>query len=247
MLQELRRNHRSQPLSLVQKQEQKVLSRGVQFCWCPPGQFKMGSPVNEPDHRSDEAQVEVALSRGFWMGKYEVTQGEWKRIVGAFPLQQPDNEGDDFPVVWVNFPEAEYFCQMLAARAHASSQLPQNWEIRLPTEAQWEYACRAGTTAATSYGDTLNSTQANFNGQEPYNGGEPGPLLNRAAPVGSYPANAWGLHDMHGNVFEWCRDWYHMRLPGGTDPDLSPLQGGPNRDRTFSRVRRGEIGRASRR
>ena len=100
-----------------------------------------------------------------------------------------------------------------------SGDLPRDWEFRLPTEAQWEYACRAGTTTATSFGDKLSSKQANFKGK-PYNGAEEGPSLERAARVGSYPANAWGLHDMHGNVFEWCRDWYHAKLPGGDDPDL---------------------------
>jgi hypothetical protein len=102
---------------------------------------------------------------------------------------------------------------------------------RAGPSAQWEYACRAGTTTASAFGDTLGRTQANFQGT-PYNGGADGPSLNRATKVGSYPANAWGLHDMHGNVYEWCRDWYHPRLSGGTDPDLS--------DKTAtSRVRRG--------
>ena len=110
----------------------------------------------------------------------------------------------------------------------------------MPTEAQWEYACRAGTTTATSFGDSLSSKQANFKGK-PYNGGEPGPSLGRAAPVGSYPPNAWGLHDMHGNTFEWCRDWYHSRLPGGIDPDLRDARDTAQRSEhgDISRVRRG--------
>jgi formylglycine-generating enzyme required for sulfatase activity len=120
------------------------------------------------------------------------------------------------------------------------SELPNHWEFRLPTEAQWEYACRAGTTSATSFGNSLSSRQANFQGK-PYNGGEPGPSLGRTAPVGSYPANPWGLHDMHGNVFEWCRDWYRFSLPGGTDPDLHDLPWKATRSEsgTISRVRRG--------
>ena len=105
---------------------------------------------------------------------------------------------------------------------------------------QWEYACRAGTTTATAFGDKLSSKQANFKGK-PYNGAEPGLSLNRAARVGSYPANAWGLHDMHGNTFEWCRDWYHATLPGGVDPDLYAAKSTAQRNRTgdMSRVRRG--------
>src|SRR5262249_34028222 len=101
---------------------------------------------------------------------------------------------------------------------------------RLPTEAQWEYACRAGTKTATAFGDTLSTKQANFDGNYPYNGAEKGPILARkqpsggvtgyTQPVGSYPPNAWGLHDMHGNVWEWCRDWYGRPVPRGTDPEV---------------------------
>jgi formylglycine-generating enzyme required for sulfatase activity len=213
--------------------------RGVKLCWCPAGRFRMGSPPDEPERRLDEAQVEVTLSRGFWMGKYEVTQGQWKRVVGKLPgeLTAAGGEGDDFPVGNVNYPEAEAFCRKLTELGRQSGDLPPSYSFRLPTEAQWEYACRAGTTTATAFGDKLSSKQANFQG-EPYNGAENGPSLNRATKVGSYPANAWGLHDMHGNVYEWCRDWYHHKLPGGTDPDLS-VRGQTNRDGTFSRVRRG--------
>ncbi len=199
----------------------------------------MGSPPNEAERRPDETQVEVTLTTGFWAGKYEVTQGEWKRVVGEFPGKQPAGEGDDFPVVEVNFDEAEKFCRKLTEKAHATGDLPKEWEFRIPTEAQWEYACRAGTATATSFGDKLSNKQANLLGEKPYNGAEAGPSLHRATPVGSYPANAWGLHDMHGNVFEWCRDWYHQKLPGGDDPDLSAIKGSANRDGTFSRARRG--------
>jgi sulfatase modifying factor 1 len=189
----------------------------IDLCWCPAGRFVMGSPRSEPDRRPGEDQVEVTLTRGFWMAKYETTQGLWKRVAGALPgpLTKELPAGDDLPVGNVNFAEAEDICRRLTERGHTSAELPTDWEFRLPTEAQWEYACRAGTRTATSFGDSLSSQQANFKGQ-PYNGGQPGPSLNRAAPVGSYPANPWGLHDMHGNTFEWCRDWYHARLPGGT-------------------------------
>ena len=194
---------------------------GIKFCWCPPGRFTMGSPPGEPERRPGENQVEVTLTKGFWMGKYEATQGQWQRVIGELPgeLTVELPAGDDFPVGNVNFAETEAFCKKLTETAHKSGHLPKDWEFRLPTEAQWEYACRAGTTTATSFGDKLSSKQANFKGQ-PYNGAEEGPSLNRAATVGSYPANEWGLHDMHGNIYEWCRDWYHARLPGGVDPDL---------------------------
>jgi formylglycine-generating enzyme required for sulfatase activity len=194
---------------------------GVRLCWCPPGRFLMGSPPGEPERRPGEEQVEVRLTKGFWMAKYEVTQGDWKRVIGRLPgpLTAELPEGDSFPVGNVSFPEAEIFCHKLTELSRQAGELTKDWEFRLPTEAQWEYACRAGTTTATSFGDQLSSKQANFRGK-PYNGADPGPSLGRAAKVGSYPGNPWGLHDMHGNTFEWCRDWYHSKLPGGVDPDL---------------------------
>jgi formylglycine-generating enzyme required for sulfatase activity len=210
-----------------------MMVSGVRLCWCPPGKFIMGSPRNEPERRPDENQVEVTLTRGFWMSKFETTQKQWKSVMGNLPgpLTAELPEGDDLPVGNVNFAEAEAFCQKLTELIHRSGELPGNWVFRLPTEAQWEYACRAGTTTATAFGDKLSSRQANFKGKA-YNGAESGPSPGRAAKVGSYPANAWGLHDMHGNIFEWCRDWYHTELPGGVDPDLYLA-------RASSRVRRG--------
>jgi hypothetical protein len=183
----------------------------IKLCWCPPGRFVMGSPRDEPERRPGEDQVEVTLTRGFWMAKYETTQGQWKRVMGNLPgeLTAELPAGDAFPVGNVNFAEAEGFCQELSELGRQSGVLPRDWEFRLPTEAQWEYACRAGTTTATAFGDKLDSTQANFQGKS-YNGANQGPSLGRAARVGSYRANGWGLHDMHGNTFEWCRDWYRL-------------------------------------
>lgn len=215
---------------------------GLPLCWCPPGRFVMGSPPGEPERRAGEDQVAVTLTRGFWMAKWETTQGQWTRVLGKLPgpVTAELPAGDDLPVGNVNFAETEAFCRALTERARRSDGLPAHWEFRLPTEAQWEYACRAGTTTATAFGDALGSTQANFKGQ-PYNGGASGPAPGRAARVGSYPANPWGLHDMHGNTFEWCRDWFHLRLPGGTDPDLYAARDTAtvNRDGSVSRARRG--------
>jgi formylglycine-generating enzyme required for sulfatase activity len=213
---------------------------GIRLCWCPSGRFVMGSPSREPERRPGEDQVQVTLTKGFWMSKYEVTQGQWKRIVGEFSGELTAGTGDDFPVYSVNFAEAERFCRELTEKSRAAGDLPSGWEFRLPTEAQWEYACRAGTTTATSFGESLSSNQANFQGK-PYNGAAEGPSLKRAAKVGSYRPNPWGLHDMHGNVFEWCRDWYHARLPGGVDPDLHSAKATAllNRTGNMSRVRRG--------
>lgn len=209
----------------------------IPLCWCPPGRFLMGSPVHEPGHRANEAQVEVTLTKGFWMGKYEVSQRHWGKIAGDLPGIVNADVGDDFPVYSVSFPEAEKFCRQLTALAHKSSELPADWEFRLPTEAQWEYACRAGSTTAFSYGMILNEKIARFG--MPYNGTPTGVPGSASSQVGSHAANSWGLHDMHGNEWEWCRDWYHAQLPGGVDPDLFHDKGTPNGDGTFSRVRRG--------
>jgi formylglycine-generating enzyme required for sulfatase activity len=222
----------------VKAGEERELEQ-TRLCWCPPGRFLMGSPHNEPGRRADEEQVEVTISRGFWTSKSEVTQGDWKRVIGNFPDRLPSpefGEGDNVSVYWINFTEAEAYCAELSRRAHRSGALPAGWEFTLPTEAQWEYACRAGTVSATSFGASMGRHQANFAGESTDRAVRP---VGSARPVGSYPANPWGIHDMHGNVWEWCRDYYHSRLPGGTDPDLSGLKGMPNRDGTYSRVRRG--------
>jgi sulfatase modifying factor 1 len=214
---------------------------GVRVRWCPQGRFVMGSPPSEPDRRGDEAQVEVTFTRGFWMGQFEITQGQWRRVMGrptARPLSAEYGLGDDVPVYWVSFLDAEAFCAALTASTRLRGEVHGSWEFRVPTEAQWEYAARAGTTTATAFGDAFGPGQANFNGVL-IGGGAAGPAPGRAVAAGSYPANAWGLHDMHGNVFEWCRDYYHDRLPGGADPDLRDVKGTPNRDGTYSRVRRG--------
>ena len=147
--------------------EDRVLD-GIRLCWCPPGRFVMGSPPTERGHRPDEAQVDVVLTKGFWTAKHEVTQGQWRRVIGAFPDRLPSaefGEGDEFPAYWINFDEAETFCSALTRHLQGSDALPAGWEFRLPTEAQWEYACRAGTVKATSFGDALGLHQANFGGE----------------------------------------------------------------------------------
>jgi sulfatase modifying factor 1 len=212
---------------------------GIRMCWCPAGRFTMGSPPSEAGRRSSEAQVQVTLSQGFWAGKYEVTQVQWRRVMKSFPDRQPSEQfgiGDDAPAYWISFEEAEAFAAEATRRARKANALPAGWQVTLPTEAQWEYACRAGTTTATSFGEVLGLQHANFSLNAADRGAD---AVGAATRVGSYPANAWGLHDMHGNVWEWCRDWYHAQLPGGTDPDLSTERGVMNRDGTYSRVRRG--------
>ena len=212
---------------------------GIRLCWCPAGSFEMGSPLTEPDRRPDEGPVVVRLTRGFFAGKFEVTQGQWRRVMGDFPGRLPGERfglGDDVPAYWITFDDAERFALEATRRAHSSGSLPAAWRFSLPTEAQWEYACRAGTTSPWAIGDVLTPRLANFSETPPVRAAD---AVGGAARVGQYPANAWGLHDMHGNVWEWCRDWYHAALTGGSDPDRSSVPGTPNRDGSHSRVRRG--------
>ncbi len=213
---------------------------GIALCWCPAGSFTIGSPRTEPERRPDEYRGTSSFLTGFWIGKYEVTQAEWRRVMRGMPAEMTAGAGDSHPIYSMNFAEAELFCSKLTELAHKSGELPPSWQFRLPTEAEWEYACRARTTTATAFGDSLSSKQANFQGK-PYNGAEQGPSLKRTAPVGSYPANAWGIHDMHGNVFECCRDWYVRFPPRGEDVDLHSAQRSATRSEhgDISRVRRG--------
>src|SRR5262249_36266080 len=159
-----------------------------------------------------------------------------RRVVGAAPEPFNVGEGDDFPMYRVNYAEAEDFCRRLTALAHAAGELPADWEFRLPTEAQWEYAARAGTTTPSYLGEAWSSASANLLG-EPYNGAAPGPALDVTVPVGRYAPNPWGLYDTCGNVNEWCRDWVHEQLPGGVDPDLYEQLGEANGDGTYPRAR----------
>lgn len=148
---------------------------GIEFCWCPSGSYVMGSPPEEVERRPGEDQVHATLPRGFWMAKYEATQGQWLRVFEELPgpLTAELPAGGHYPVGKVNFAEAEAYCHLLTVRARQSGVLPSEWESRLPTEALWEYACRAGTRTATAFGDRLSSKQANFKGR-PYNGAEAG-------------------------------------------------------------------------
>ncbi len=187
------------------------------FCWCPPGKFRMGSPPDEPNRYDDEDQVEVTLSHGFWLGKYPVTQQEYEQIMGNNPSKfSASGRGKDkvagidtsrFPVESVSWEDAMEFFRKLTEQERGAGRLAEGWKYTLPTEAQWEYACRAGTTTAYWFGSSINAKQANFEGK-----------VGRPTPVGSYPSNGWGLYDTHGNVLEWCLDKYAGQLSGGMDP-----------------------------
>jgi serine/threonine protein kinase len=176
----------------------------IAFRWCPPGRFMMGSPKSEVGNSIDEIQVEVMLPRGFWIQETEVTQLEWVTLMGSLPGHEMNKgKGDRYPIYYVSLDDATKFCRKLTDHERNARGLASGCEFRLPTEEQWEYACRAGTTTATAFGDRLSSGQANFNGDWPHNGAPKGPNFQMAVKVGSYRPNPWGIYDMHGNVKEF--------------------------------------------
>ena len=178
-----------------------VVIAGVptRFRYCPPGTFTMGSPEDEEGRYADETQHEVTLTRGFWLAETPTTQELWKAVMESNPR---GFEGDNLPVETVSWYDCRDFIERIQEDA------PKGLKFSLPTEAQWEYACRAGTTTPFSFGSTLNGDKANCRGNYPYGTNKKGQYLEKTSPVGSYPPNAWGLYDMHGNVWEWCSDWY---------------------------------------
>jgi formylglycine-generating enzyme required for sulfatase activity len=181
-----------------------------------PGTFLMGSPKNEPVHFDNETQHSVRITRPYWLGKFPVTQAQWQAVMGSNPSHF---KGAQRPVEQVSWEEAqEIFCEKLTNQERAAGRLLLGYRYTLPTEAQWEYACRAGTTTPFNTGRNLTTDQANYNGNYPYNGNPKGKYRETTTDVGSFPANAWGFCDMHGNVWEWCRDWYKTSPAGGDDP-----------------------------
>jgi uncharacterized protein (TIGR02996 family) len=170
---------------------------GMKFAWIPPGVFLMGSPDTEPERGGNETQHRVRLTKGLWLGVHPVTQAQWRAVLTAKPSHF---EGDDLPVENVSWDDCQEFCTALGQR--------DGKRYALPTEAEWEYASRTGTTTPFHFGAVLDGTQANCNGSSPYGTQEKGPYLARTTTVGSYRSNAFGLQAMHGNVWEWCHDGY---------------------------------------
>ena len=173
-----------------------VTVNGVEFAfrWCPPGTFMMGSSIWERDRHTDETQHQVTLTKGFWMMETEVTQKQWNAIMGTNPSEF---KGDNLPVEQVSWDDCQEFC-----RKCAQLGLP----VQLPTEAQWEYACRAGSTGA-------------------YSGDQGWYDTSKTHPVGTKMPNAWGLYDMYGNVWEWCADWYYVYPSESVTDPAGPMNG----------------------
>ncbi len=189
-------------------------SVGMKLTLIPPGQFVMGSPQDEEWHRPDEILHRVTLTKAFYIGATEVTQGQWKALMGENPSFFTD---DAFPVETVTWEQAAEFCRKLSEK--------ERGKYRLATEAEWEYACRAGTTTPFHTGNTISPGQANYDGNRTYAGGKKGVFRESTIKCGSLPPNAWGLHEMHGNVWEWCADWYGEYPNGETRDPTGPRTG----------------------
>ena len=197
-------------------------SIGMKLAYIPAGKFMMGSPASEKERRDDELQHEVQISKPFYMGVYAVTQEEYEKVMETNPSYFRYNpKGKDkqlitrrSPVESVSWNEAKEFCRKLSTKDGKT--------YRLPSEAEWEYACRAGTTTPFFFGQTISTDQANYNGNYAYGNGQKGVYRDRTTEVGSFPPNAFGLYDMHGNVWQWCEDRYDANYYQNS-PKVDPL------------------------
>jgi formylglycine-generating enzyme required for sulfatase activity len=215
----------------------------MKLVWCPPGFVKMESveriteaaaqsednpndddevdPQEEPEPRltTKVIPVKVIISRGFWLGKFEVTQREWKTVMETEPWkeQRRAKEGNDMAATYICWLDAMAFCRKLTTRERKAGRLADEWEYTLPTEAQWERACRARTGTQFHFGDDASKlVEFAWCRENAWDAGE-----MYAHRVGQKKPNAWGLFDMHGNANEWCRDYFADALPGGRDPEVT--------------------------
>jgi formylglycine-generating enzyme required for sulfatase activity/serine/threonine protein kinase len=189
-------------------------SLGMELALIPPGSFQMGSPESEPERCSDEGPVSVTLTRPYWLGRTEVTRKQWKGVMGTEPWGSQSGT-EDHPATKISWDDGVEFCRRLTERDGGA------WTYRLPTEAEWEWACRGGTLKAYWFGNKANGSEANCDGNHPYGTSQQGPYKEGTTAVGNYGANQFGLWDMHGNVSEWCADLHQGRLTGGENPEVT--------------------------
>jgi formylglycine-generating enzyme required for sulfatase activity len=232
-------------------------SIGMQLVRIPRGTFLMGSPAGEIGHSKDEEQHTVEITRDFYLAVHEVTQAQYRQVMGKNPSwfsaagggkdRVKDMDTDDFPVENVSYEDAVEFCKKLSA---LPSEKRAGRKYRLPTEAEWEYACRGGAASSEfHFGSSLSSKQANFNGNYPYGGAAKDDNLGRPCKVSQYPKNGFGLFDMHGNVWEWCADWYDADYYGKSprhDPQ-GPSEGSERVNRGGGWNNYGQVCRSARR
>ena len=198
---------------------------GIRIVWVPAGEFQMGSPPPEQGRLPNEGpRTSVTLSQGFWSGVFEATQAQYEYIMGENPSTYV---GSKRPVESLSWNQAETFCQRLTAVERQAGRLPEGYVYRLPTEAEWAYAGRAGTETPFHFGDRADALKGNFLGVYPreFEDGVRQGESYGTKPVGKYGRNAFGLYDVHGNVREWTKDAYAARLPGGRLTDPSPRDG----------------------
>ena len=190
-----------------------VEAPSLTMLWIPPGRFWMGSPEDEPERRSNEGPQHLVQLQGFFLTQTPITQAQWRQVAQWRPTNGEDAwnqklnpnpshfKGDQRPVESVSWEDAMEFCRRLSQRTGRN--------YTLPSEAQWEYACRAGTATPFHFGATISTKLANYNGKDEYGDGAKGDVRQQTTDVASFPANPWGLHDMYGNVWEWCADHWH--------------------------------------
>ena len=229
----------------------EVEAKGVPFVlrWIPPGEFLMGSPPDEPERRENEGpQHRVRFAQGFWLAETACTQALWQAVMGENPSEF---KGEENPVESVSWDAAKQFIEKI-------NRLHPGLELRLPSEAEWEYACRAGTITPFWFGSELTTDKANYDGNYPYANGPKGEYREKTVPARHFQPNPWGLYQMHGNVWEWCEDAWHDSYEGapadgqpwltGGDQEQAVLRGGSwfNDGRSLRSACRGRARRGSR-
>ena len=216
--------------------------------WIPPGRFWMGSPAEEPERSEAEGPQHLVQLQGFFMSQTPITQAQWRAVAMGKPAKSgqvrptkldPDPsrfKGDQRPVEQVSWHDAMEFCRRLSQRTAR--------HYTLPSEAQWEYACRAGTTTPFHFGETISAELANYDARKVYGDSEKGEYRQQTTEVASFPANPWGLHDMHGNVWEWCLDHWHDSYAGAPEDGSAWLNEDANKsqDQNWRLLRGGSWG-----
>ena len=193
----------------------KINQSNTKMRWMKPGEFVMGSPDDELHRYEHETNHEVSLTKGFWISDTTCTQETWENVMKSNPSK---NTGPQKPVDNISFNDCKKFFEKV-------NELNNKIVFSLPTESQWEYACRAGTQTPFSFGINISPDQVNYNGEHPYIGQEKQLNRNQTLETKALPANPWGLYEMHGNVWEWCSDWFAQLVSNGVTDPAGPSNG----------------------